>query len=698
MNPPPRLGSVVLTCLLCAVVAVLWHWRALQMPFLSDDYLMVRYLDRAGGTVRWDRALAEFVQPWFGVRDLYRPLISLSFAVELQLWGPDPLAAHAGNLLLLALAVGCVARTAASLLPGAGALAALTAGLTLALHPATVEVTHWVAARTSAMELAWSMLAWAALAARARRGSGRWPVWLAVLLALLSKEGALMLPAVLLGLDGLLRGRRALADWPLHAGLWLLLAGMLGLRLLLLGQATSAEATVPGELIANVVGHARGLLAPPGTPGWLVLSAGAGAVVLLLADGWRRAVLLAALVPAILLPVSRSPADAAGWSGRLAVGAVPVLALAVAVTAAGGRGGLRRALGVAAAVALLAAWGVGAGVWREHYRRGGELVDRVADDLAQVGAAATGQAPLGLVTVGVGGVPVPLLQPKAWYLLASRPFVAADRPVVGLHGLLLRDRAGPELERDLSPARALLDAGGAIAAWEEGNGLRLQRRPALEPPPELAPLDAIPGGFGGDAPLPPLAVAAAELLLAAPLAAGTPCRLRLRADLPLPEPMMVVPARLADDGRSAWFDLQRALGPVLVDRFGGRWTGVEVVCDGAPVPAGSRLRLVPRPQHLELTAPLAGAAVALPELERRLLDHAGADPLQCVILAPSAAVSVTLRAGEPGLPDAARGELGHLAAVAGPIRCWWFVQSPAGAIGPPRRSALDWFVLVPEPD
>ena len=92
-------------------IGVLLAMSAVQVGFLSDDFLMVRYWDRETGSVRWDLVGAEFQGPWFGVRDLYRPLVSLSDAVQAALFGFDSRWFHLANvgmLLVSALSVGAV--------------------------------------------------------------------------------------------------------------------------------------------------------------------------------------------------------------------------------------------------------------------------------------------------------------------------------------------------------------------------------------------------------------------------------------------------------------------------------------------------------------------------------------------------------------------------------------------------------------
>ena len=64
--------------LIPALLAVAWFWPVLSHGFRSDDFLTVYYYDRDAGAVHWGRVLEEWVRPWFGVRDLYRPLVSFT--------------------------------------------------------------------------------------------------------------------------------------------------------------------------------------------------------------------------------------------------------------------------------------------------------------------------------------------------------------------------------------------------------------------------------------------------------------------------------------------------------------------------------------------------------------------------------------------------------------------------------------------
>jgi len=130
------------------------------------------------------------------------PLTWLSWLVDAELFGLDPRAFHATNVLLHA---GASALLYASLrrLTGDAWAAAFAAAL-FALHPTRVEPVAWVAARKDPLSaLAFAAALWV-YAGSGRRGPGAARlagVWLCYLLGLLAKPSVVTLPLVLLLLD-----------------------------------------------------------------------------------------------------------------------------------------------------------------------------------------------------------------------------------------------------------------------------------------------------------------------------------------------------------------------------------------------------------------------------------------------------------------------------------------------------------------
>ena len=143
---------------------------------------------------------SEFMGGLFPDGRFYRPLTSLSFALDGLLWGTNPAGFHLTDLLLLAgsaLAIFHLARRIPGRIPAA---AALFAALLFLLHPIQVELVPAAPRRADALCLLFTLLA---LCRVARPPSGnardRWSLALLVLAAALSKEtGLVALPLVAL--------------------------------------------------------------------------------------------------------------------------------------------------------------------------------------------------------------------------------------------------------------------------------------------------------------------------------------------------------------------------------------------------------------------------------------------------------------------------------------------------------------------
>jgi len=223
---------------------MLAHGRGLWNGFVWDDVGLVvenpdtRDLSRLGAVMLSPDAMPPY----------YRPLTRGSYLIDHALFGMDPRAFHAVNLLLHLASVLLLFALARRL--GLEEWGALLAALLLAVHPLHVEAVAFVAARNNLVALAFSLAtALLALAAAERRSWGlAWSAAGAYFLALAGKEqGAMVLPA--LGLWFLVRpearGRR-LEDlrWLLPLGL--ALAAYLVPRSIALGGPAAVDALSPG--------------------------------------------------------------------------------------------------------------------------------------------------------------------------------------------------------------------------------------------------------------------------------------------------------------------------------------------------------------------------------------------------------------------------------------------------------------------
>jgi tetratricopeptide (TPR) repeat protein len=137
-------------------------------------------------------------------RAFFRPLVSLSFAIDHALWGLRPFGFHLTNLLLHFGCTWLVYRIAVA--EGLGALAALAGAALFAAHPVHVESVAWICGRTDVLCTLFALGSF--LLYRRARTSGRRVAFRAgsvslFLAALFAKEMAATLP-LLIGLDAFL--------------------------------------------------------------------------------------------------------------------------------------------------------------------------------------------------------------------------------------------------------------------------------------------------------------------------------------------------------------------------------------------------------------------------------------------------------------------------------------------------------------
>ncbi|MFI5340551.1 MAG: tetratricopeptide repeat protein [Candidatus Methylomirabilales bacterium] len=205
-----RIGpwSMMLVLLLAATAYV----ECLGYQFIWDDVLMVVQ----NHVLRDLRNLPEFLRADFTTLTsgaieghYYRPTLAVTLALDATLWGLNPTGFHLTNILLHLAVTFLVSRLVLAM--GAARDVAVLAALIFAIHPVHVETVAWVAAR---VDLLLSIGALGCLVAYRHwgvPGPGRAAWGLAALgcqgLALLSKESAVILPALLVSSDLLCSGR-----------------------------------------------------------------------------------------------------------------------------------------------------------------------------------------------------------------------------------------------------------------------------------------------------------------------------------------------------------------------------------------------------------------------------------------------------------------------------------------------------------
>ena len=238
-----RLGARVVMLLLLA--AIVPYVRLPAKPFVSDSIVAI-----VKNPIVRDGSLAEIVtHDFWGVESharwatrSYRPVISLSFALEMRLFGPNPVVFHLTDMALHAAATLLLALLLLEL--GTGRQAAALGALLFAVHPLASEA---VCSTVGRADLVASLAMLAGVLAHLRAGRAARPyAWEAAALAagavaLLSKEYAVVYPFLLMAADVATGGDRRWRPWSSRrvvvtwSAALALLGAYLGLRLVLFG-------------------------------------------------------------------------------------------------------------------------------------------------------------------------------------------------------------------------------------------------------------------------------------------------------------------------------------------------------------------------------------------------------------------------------------------------------------------------------
>lgn len=223
-EPERRPASRNLQLLLVAALAFGVYANTLTNAFVNDDehqVLMNPWIQDVGEIPTILSSSVWAFVPSRTTTDYYRPVMHLVYLLDfhlfgLEAWGFHLVNAllHAANTVLVFLVGGLLLRKAPDrgpTSPGAPAewlTGPFVAALLFATHPIHTEAVAWIA---SVPELTFTLFGLASLALYIRedaRPSPRWwPPWICFVLALLCKETAVTLPAVLAAFD-LSLGRR----------------------------------------------------------------------------------------------------------------------------------------------------------------------------------------------------------------------------------------------------------------------------------------------------------------------------------------------------------------------------------------------------------------------------------------------------------------------------------------------------------
>jgi hypothetical protein len=196
-----------LPAIIGAAVATALYWVSLRGTYVYDDLDILLRDDRIADPSQWLRYWTESYN--YNADNLYRPITSLSYAIQWWLHGDRPWAFHLVNVLLNAGVTACLAEFVRRL---AGFVPALIVALLFAAHPIHVEAVANIVGRAELL-CALGMFGAMLLALRPLTPARAVAITACCLLSLLSKEQGIFTPLLLLIL-AMLRSGFAPAPLP----------------------------------------------------------------------------------------------------------------------------------------------------------------------------------------------------------------------------------------------------------------------------------------------------------------------------------------------------------------------------------------------------------------------------------------------------------------------------------------------------
>ena len=714
------------------LIALALYAPTLGGTFLSDDFLVNTMLHHgASPTVNWSEVFADFTRAWAGLDDahLYRPLVSVSFALTITIGGFDPFPFHVTNVIAHILSTLACALLCASCSPRRASLAAGLGGLVFAMHPIAAEPVCWIASRTAGLQVVFATASMACFARHLRSG-GRGSMASAIAFfatALLCKESAVLVPFSCVALDLLVRGRRAPGRLRLHAPMFAMLAAYFGLRLVVLGTLIGGEdqeTLIHGNLAGNLRDKFAILLAPVGNSlpepfgficGGLVLI-GAAALVL---PGFRRresrlfAVLGIAWIALYFAPTFRLTVNPQNLGGsRMVYGAAVIFAIYVSTLAA--RTALGRRLVVGTALLLVGLLCLG-GARMVQYRLAYEDMRHLQTSLAERARVATAERPLAFVSVTPPALGIPFLNCNALYPLAEIPITEVDTPSVSLGFVSQPVKLSKSLFFDLGCVRAMREQGAWLLDWIKHVPPRtpqFELRPAFRDNPQLPGLTRKEDSswFLVDAAVDPWDVEVIEVEVEGPCTGGRLEWLYTSTQatalqnvqeysnvIPSPQfrdaPSFVAfgPGEKRGDKTIFHVDVSHNLTFVAVGLH-ARLAGVNAVLEGKGAkPVAMRLRN--RVENLELPVVLRGAKTKLAattETMRAPEMPDGTDRITLFLIGPDTTIPIRVEPGPFALSEGIQNAIAIILRSSRQKR-WYFYFEANGVKS--YRSRVDWVVF-----
>ncbi|MBI3449259.1 MAG: tetratricopeptide repeat protein [Acidobacteria bacterium] len=214
-------------------MALAVYSNALPGPFVYDDIVEIRDNPRVHSVAGIPSLFtSDFWGGGEGHNPLYRPLTATMTTLVYAAGGGRAMPFHAVNIVLHALASALAFLLLKRLTSSDGA--ALAGALLFAIHPVHTEAVAWISGDGEILAALLVMAAWIAHAGRRTSLAAA-----ALALALLSKEGAAVFPALALAGD-VLADRGAPPRWRSYGAYAAVVVAYLGLRLAVLGHVLGA--------------------------------------------------------------------------------------------------------------------------------------------------------------------------------------------------------------------------------------------------------------------------------------------------------------------------------------------------------------------------------------------------------------------------------------------------------------------------
>jgi hypothetical protein len=669
-------------------VALALYARVIGGDLLSDDFLTGYLLEPDGNSVAWREVFADFWRPWLGIEGsvLYRPLMSLSYGLDLAIGGGAAWPLHLTNVVTHVVSTFCVALLASWLCPATPRRIAVLASLVFATHPASVEAVAWVSGRVSSLETMWSCLTLVMFGWHLRIGC-RW-VFLGTaglaMFALATKESAAVIPFTLLAIDLLWPER----DWRVDLGailrrqvllipVWMLYAGLRWSALGTLAGPPLPDATAtPLALYFGSLATKAGIILVPSSGMLALVVACMLAMLVFWRGSIRRTIVIGLWVGVFLVPAYAIEVTPQLAGSRVLYGGVIALALLLSTL----RWHTLLAFSCGAWVLVQALHTV---AMTNNWQRQWQECARLRTDLEERLKSSAPRQPIGVVRAPAQQRGVPFLNPNSVFAVAQRPFAKHNHAMIGL-GFVADDVPdASSLHLDPSPLHAILNAGGRLLTWTERGFLVTERSRAA---PNVVRAE---GEARWDFVASPYRIAVIEVVVR-----GKADRASVSWWGTAAPPRAVECMSGVQDG-----DVTRFFADMTHDvmyaaaSYSGGITRLDV--DGVPSERVLELRTHAQPATLVLTRPLTGTALTLSDELGIRAPAAPSPDHECrfVLLGPHAGHAIPAEWGKPvRLPAKIQLDLRRVDRVYRAKKYWYYFEGRPrdGRALMPARSALDW--------